>query len=334
MVVRLLLQVDIFEDIEKLTKEIHDLVKFLDPEVAEGLKLIPEWSLTSENLPFLREYSVVDSLPAPVELVIENFEVTATLGQHEIPVRIYRSTTLPKAAPVLIWMHGGGFVMGNVPKDDDLCIGMAQAGRCVVVSVDYRLAPEFPFPAAPEDCFAILEWVSSQPAELGVTPDRVAVGGVSAGGCLAASVALMTRDRNGPDLCHQFLFVPVTDDRLQSPSSLCIHDPRVWSRDKAVMAWQMYLGESHHGEPSPYAAPARANDLTGLPATTMFVEEYDLLHDEAVDYANRLEAAGVPVELKSYPGTFHAHFAFAPDAAKSKRTVSDMFNSVKRVFGA
>jgi acetyl esterase/lipase len=317
-----------------LTKEINDLVPFLDPEVADGLMLIPEWNLTSESLPFLREFSVVDSLPAPAEFVIENYEVAANLDQHKIPVRVYRSTALSAAAPVLIWMHGGGFVMGNVPKDDDLCIGMAQAGRCVVVSVDYRLAPDFPFPAAPEDCFAVLEWVSSQPAALGVRPERIAVGGISAGGCLAASVALMTRDRNGPDLCHQFLFAPVTDDRLQSASSLRIIDPRVWSRDKAVMSWQMYLGESHHGKPSPYAAPARARDLSGLPSTTIFVEEYDVLHDEAVDYANRLESAGISVELKSYPGTFHAHFAFAPDAAISKRTVTDMFNSVKRVFGA
>jgi acetyl esterase/lipase len=295
-----------------LTEEIYDLVPFLDPEVADGLKLIPEWSLTAESLTFLR--------------------VASTLDQHKIPVRIYRSTTLSEAAPVLIWMHGGGFVMGSVPKDDDLCIGMAQAGRCVVVSVDYRLAPDFPFPTAAEDCFAVLEWVDREPGVLGVTPDRIAVGGISAGGCLAASVALMSRDRNGPALCHQFLFVPVTDDRLQSTSSLRIHDPRVWSRNKAVMSWQMYLGEAHHGEPSPYAAPARAKNLIGLPATTMFVEEYDVLHDEAVDYAYRLEAAGILVELQNYPGTFHAHFSFVPDAEISKRTVADMFNSVKKVF--
>ena len=316
-----------------MIKEIHDLVPCLDPELAESLKSIPEWTLTTESLPFLREYAVAEPLVAPQGFVIDNYEVNGTPGNHKIPVRIYRPSVLTENAPVLIWMHGGGFVMGNVSNDDVLCLGMAQSGQCVVVSVDYRLAPESPFPAAPEDCFAVLEWVASEPVELGVKPHKIAVGGVSAGGCLAASVALMTRDRNGPSLCHQFLFIPVTDDRLKTPSSLRIRDLRVWDRDKAATSWQMYLGESHGGDPSSYAAPARTEDLTCLPPATVLVEEFDVLCDEAVNYANRLNDAGVPTELQIYPGTFHGHFAFAPDAAISKRTVEDIFTSVQRVFG-
>jgi acetyl esterase len=315
-----------------MNREIHDLTPHLDPELAVSLKDLPEWSLTAESLSILRQFSAVESMPCPPGVVIDNCKVPGPPDGSDIPVRIYRPATLGESAPVLIWMHGGGFVMGSVPADDPLCLGVALAAHCIVVSVDYRLAPEHPFPAALDDCFTVLEWVAKEPAELSVRPEKIAVAGLSAGGCLAAAVALMARDRNGPSLCHQFLLIPVTDDRLNTPSSYRIRDLRVWDRETAQMSWRMYLGENHNGETSPYAAPARADDLAGLPPATVLVEDLDLLRDEAVAYANRLNDFGITTELHVYPGTFHGHFGFAPAAAISKRTVDDIFSAIQKIF--
>jgi acetyl esterase/lipase len=315
-----------------MTNAIHDLTPNLDPELAEKLKAMPEWSLTPESLPFIREFSAVQAAPAPQEFVVDNCEVPSSKGQHKISVRIYRPLSLTVSFNVLVWMHGGGFVMGSVSQDDSLCLDMAKAGQCVVVSVDYRLAPEHPFPAAPDDCYDVLEWVASQPEVLGIQEDKVAVGGVSAGGCLAAAMAIMARDKNGPSLHHQLLVIPVTDDRLDTPSSQRIQDLRVWDRQAAIESWCMYLGTTDREATSPYAAPNRAKDLTGLPPATVLVEDCDVLRDEAVDYANRLNDAGVNTELHVYPRTFHGHFSFAPDAEISKRTYQDILASVQRAF--
>jgi acetyl esterase/lipase len=315
-----------------MTREIYDLILRLDPELAESLRAMPEWNLNSETLPIIREFSAVASVSAPLGCVIHDFEVMCSTGEHKVPVRIYMPSTLGERSSVLVWMHGGGFVMGNIQQDDVMCLDMARAAQCVVVSVGYRLAPEHPFPAAPEDCYTVLEWVAQSPPELKVQVEKIAVGGISAGGCLAAALALMTRDRKGPRLHHQFLIIPVTDDRLDTLSSRSILDLRVWDRHTADESWRMYLGTTDREDTPPYAAPNREKDLSGLPPATVLVEDLDVLRDEAIDYANRLHDAGVSTELHVYPGTFHGHFAFAPDAGISKRTVRDILSSVQRVF--
>jgi acetyl esterase/lipase len=316
---------------EKIQK-IYDLTPYLDTELAAGLEAIPEWCLSIESLPYLRQYNKAEAMSAPSGFVIDNYKIPRSGTDHQVPVRVYRPCGLDEGAPALIFIHGGGFVMGDVSGRDAFCLGMADHGQCAVVSVDYRLAPEHPFPAAFDDCYTTLEWLAQYPAETGLCPTKIAVCGISAGGGLAAALSLKSRDQKGPALIHQFLIIPDVDDRLVTASSHRIHDPRVWDRNTAEVSWQMYLGDSHGKEVSPYAAPARATDLSGLPPATVLVEDLDILRDEGVDYANRLNDAGVRTELHVYPGTFHGHFGVVPEAAVSQRIVNDIFSSVKRVF--
>jgi len=304
----------------------------VDLELVDELNEIPEWELSMESLPFLRDYRKTDALEAPEGFTISNYTVQGADTDHRVPVRVYRPVELDKEAPALIWIHGGGFVMGNISGSDLLCLGLAHHGQCSVVSVDYRLAPEHPFPAAVDDCYAVLEWLGGLREEADLNPSKIAVGGVSAGGGLAASLALRSRDQNGPALIHQFLIIPDVDDRLRTASSHRIHDPRVWDRNTAKVSWKMYLGDAHGADVSLYAAPARAADLSNLPPATVLVEDLDILRDEGVDFANRLNDAGVRTELHVYPGTFHGHFGMVPDAAISKRTIDDILASVQRVF--
>ena len=313
-------------------QKIFDLSPYVDKDLVDALEAIPEWSLSAESLPYLRDYDKVEAMSAPEGFVINNYKTTSSCDGHQVPVRVYRPAGLDKDAPALIFIHGGGFVMGDVSSRDPICLGLAHHGQCAVVSVDYRLAPEHPFPAGFDDCHAALEWLAREPLEAGLCPAKIAVCGISAGGGLAAALALKSRDQKGPALVHQFLIIPDVDDRLITASSHRIHDPRVWDRRTAEVSWQMYLGDSHGGDVSPYAAPARATDLSGLPPATVLVEDLDILRDEGVDYANRLNDAGVRTELHVYPGTFHGHFGVVPDAAISQRTVDDIFSAVKRVF--
>jgi acetyl esterase/lipase len=316
----------------KKIQKIFDLSPYVDKDLVEALEAIPEWSLSTESLPYLRDYKKVEAMSAPDGFVINNYKTINSTDAHRVPVRVYRPAGLEKEAPALIFIHGGGFVMGDVSSRDPICLGLAHHGQCAVISVDYRLAPEHPFPAGFDDCYAALEWLAKEPVEAGFCPTKIAVCGISAGGGLAAALALKARDQKGPALVHQFLIIPDVDDRLITASSHRIHDARVWDRSTAEASWKMYLGDSYGGDVSPYAAPARATDLSGLPPATVLVEDLDILRDEGVDYANRLNDAGVMTELHVYPGTFHGHFGVVPDAAISKRTVDDIFSSVKRVF--
>lgn len=315
-----------------MTQKIYDLTPHIDPELAGALEEIPAWELSVETLPYLRQFRMAEALPAPEGFIINNYSIPGSNPGFRVPVRVYKPAGLKADASALVWIHGGGFVMGNISSSDLLCLGLARHGQCAVVSVDYRLAPEHPFPAGFDDCYAALEWLAGNPVEANLNPSKIAVGGVSAGGGLAAAVALKSRDVKGPALEHQFLIIPDVDDRLTTASSHRIHDSRVWDRSTAEVSWRMYLGDSHDGNVSPYAAPARATDLSGLPPATVLVEDLDILRDEGIDYANRLNDAGVRTELHVYPGTFHGHFGMAPDAAVSRRTVDDILASVQRVF--
>jgi acetyl esterase/lipase len=214
---------------------------------------------------------------------------------------------------------------------DGWCQQVAADLDAVVVSVDYRLAPEHPFPAGIEDCYAALCWTAGQASALGIDPARIALAGQSAGGGLAAGTALMARDRGYPAPCFQLLEIPELDDRLDTPSMLAFQDTPLWNRPNAEWSWRHYLGPGHVGEPSPYAAPARAKDLAGLPPAYVSTMEFDPLRDEGILYALKLMQAGVPVELHSYPGTFHGS-GLLPGAAVSKRSAREALDALRRAL--
>jgi acetyl esterase/lipase len=215
-------------------------------------------------------------------------------------------------------------VMGSVTQDDDYCIALAAKLNIAVASVEYRLAPEHPFPAPIEDCYAGLCWLGAHAAELGLDAERIAIGGASAGGGLAAGLGLVARDRGEVNVCFQFLVYPMIDDRDTTPSSLSTTDPRVWNRRANQLGWAAYLsGRAGTEDISPYAAPARATDLAGLPPTYINVGDLDLFLDEDIAYAQRLLQAGVPTELHIYPGAFHGSDNMVSRSKLSRRWKDD-----------
>jgi acetyl esterase/lipase len=223
--------------------------------------------------------------------------------------------------------------MGDIEQDDRLMKQLAKRIGCVAASVEYRLAPEHPFPTPVEDCYAGLKWLSAHADELGVDQSRIAIGGPSGGGGLTAGLALLTRDRAEVPVAFQLLIYPMTDDRNVTPASYAITDPRVWHRESNRIAWKAYLGCDGGGEGvSPYAAASRATDLTRLPPTFISVGALDLFVDENIEYAQRLIQAGVPTELHVYPGAFHGFDSFAPSARVSKQFKADRDNALKRAL--
>jgi acetyl esterase/lipase len=273
-------------------------------------------------------------VPDTAGLTITDRTVPGPEGAPEVLARIYRPDVL--TAPVgILDVHGGGFILGDLETSHASSIAMARGVGAVVVSVDYRLAPENPFPAGLEDCYAALSWFSAHAAEFGVDPERIAIHGGSAGGGLCAALALLTRDRGGPSIAFQYLGIPELDDRLDTPSMTTFVDTPSWNRPAAIRSWDAYLGEGRRGtdDVSPYAAPARATDLSGLPSAYISAMQFDPLRDEDIAYATALLAAGVPVELHLFPGTFHGSSVFA-DAAVSKREAAERIAVLRKALGA
>ena len=203
---------------------------------------------------------------------------------------------------------------------------------CVILSTNYRLAPEAPFPAPVEDCYASLKWLVENSENLGIDKSHIAIGGGSAGGGLAAGLVIMTRDRGEIDIAFQLLIYPMLDDRNITPSSYNITDKRTWDREKNIYAWKAYLGDSaKDGNVSPYAAAARAEDLSGLPPAYIAVGELDLFLDESIEYAQRLLQAGVRTELHVYPGATHG-FDSVLTASVSKRLIAERDMAIKKAL--
>lgn len=226
-------------------------------------------------------------------------------GTSTVRVRLYVPRDRVKPAAAVIYFHGGAFVLGDLELEHPRCLEMAKETKAVVVAADYRLAPEYPFPAAITDCYAVYLWAIAEADELGIDASRIAVAGSSAGGALAAAVALMARDRGDPVPAFQSLLYPVIDDRMITPSMIHFVDIQGWNRINSEYMWTHYLGERNGKDVSPYAAPARACDLRGLPPGYVMTIDYDALRDEGINYAQSLLQAGVHVELHHYPETFH-----------------------------
>jgi acetyl esterase/lipase len=233
---------------------------------------------------------------------------------------VYAPRQLAAELPAVLWIHGGAFVLGTADQDEALCQHFVERLGSIVVSVDYRLAPEHPFPAALDDCYAALQWMKANAAELRVDASRIAVAGASSGGTLAAAVALLARDRGEIALAFQLLLYPCLDDRLASSSSMEFAAPgMIGDRDEVLQGWRAYLGDDPTREVPPYAAPARATDLGRLPPAYVMTGELDALRDEDIAYAMRLMDAGVRTELHVHPGAFHGFDKMVPTAAVSAR---------------
>jgi acetyl esterase len=286
----------------------------LDTELAAALDGLPHVGLADPVRARGAMAELASALARPVaddRVVVEDRTIPGPSGRHggapphgsQVRVRVYRPREAPGPAPVLVYFHGGGFVTGDLENEHARCLEFAGEDGIAVVSVGYRLAPEHPFPAGFEDCYAATAWAHEHAAEFGGDPERVAVGGGSAGGALAAAVALRARDEGGPPLVFQMLLYPVLDDRMDTPSMRAFTEPPLFNRTDVRHMWRHYLGG--RTDAPAYAAPARAADLAGLPRAYMLVAEYDPLRDEGLHYAHRLILAGVPTELHHVPGACH-----------------------------
>jgi acetyl esterase len=266
----------------------------------------------------------------PVEDVrrIDDYRVPVEGG--EITVRCY-SPAGPGPFPALVFFHGGGWVIGDLETHDGICRSLANAADCVVASVDYRLAPEHKYPVAAEDAFTATCWIAQQGGQLGVDTRRLAVGGDSAGGNLAAAVTLMSRDRGGPELALQILVYPVTDHQDDTPSYRDHADGYLLTRNAMRWFWDQYLRRREDGR-EPYASPLLAPSLDGLPAALVITAEYDPLRDEGEAYATRLREAGVAVTLTRYPGMIHGFFRMINLVDKARAARDEVAAALRKAF--
>jgi len=305
----------------------------LDPEAKAMLETL---SGGEEVDPFSLSHTLVREGFAAMSGLAEGPEVSKVEMREaigpagKIPVRIYSPAgDTPK--PGLVYFHGGGFVVCDLDSHDATCRELANGADCVVVSVDYRLAPEAKFPAAPEDCYAATQWVSRQAEQLGIDPARIAVAGDSAGGNLAAVVAMMSRDRGGPSLIHQLLIYPVTDNRFDTASYEANASGYFLSAKMMRWFWHHYLESETDGE-NPLASPLRARDLSGLPSATILTAEYDPLRDEGRAYARRLEEAGVATTHTDYPGVFHGFFGMTAQIPRAQHALEQTCAALRKAF--
>jgi acetyl esterase/lipase len=318
-----------------------------DPELSAAMAELPPELLRpmrAEEIPARREQLAQmnpasdDTLRRDGAVELEERQIPGPAGAPDLSVLILRPARgqggRGRALPGVYHTHGGGMVMGtNRSGADELALWVDEVG-VVAVSVEYRLAPEHPHPAPVEDCYAGLVWTGEHCDELGIDPARLIIAGASAGGGLAAGTALMARDRGGPALSHQMLMCPMLDDRGITPSSQELDGEGVWDRTSNLTGWTALLGAARGGpDVSPYAAPARAEDLTGLPATFIDVGSVETFRDEDIDYAARLSRAGISVEFHLWPGGFHGFDGLAPQTALAQAARATRLGYVRRAAG-
>jgi acetyl esterase/lipase len=289
----------------------------IHPELRSAARFVPRKLISPWTLPVLRRLT---GLQRPRTDDVEVLTLESGIG-----VRLYRPAGAAETTAALLWIHGGGYVIGSAAQDDLLCRRFVKELGITVAAVDYRLAPEHPYPAPLEDCYAALQWLAGLPA---VDGNRIAIGGASAGGGLAAALALWARDHDGVKPVFQVLVYPMIDDRSVG---LHLDDPghRLWNATSNRFGWTSYLG----GADPEVAVPARRADLAGLPPAWLGVGTLDLFHDEDLDYAERLRAAGVPCEVHVVPGAFHGFDGIAPKADITEAFFHSQCDSLRQSFG-
>ncbi|KFA88754.1 alpha/beta hydrolase [Archangium violaceum] len=292
------------------------------PDLQRAARFLPNVTANRPLLAmvrFLGRFRPAPRVPQDEAVAVEDVRVPGPAGAPPVRVRTYRPRKAQGPTPALLWIHGGGYIIGQPEQDDALCLDFARELGIVVVSVDYRLAPENPFPAPLEDCYAALRWLFAQAGTLGVLPERIAIGGASAGGGLTAALAQLAHDRKEVRPAFQLLVYPMLDDRTTTRTDIDGTSLRLWSQGSNVFGWRSYLGREPGGAEVPaHAVPARREDLSGLPPAWMGVGTCDLFHDEDIAYARRLEAAGVPCDVTVVPGAFHGFDVVTRDAGVAR----------------
>ena len=297
--------------------------QILDQLVAGGLAPLHTQTVAQARA-FMESMRGLHGPPTAVP-VVRDMAIPGAAGT--IPARFYRPIA-DGVLPLLAYFHGGGWVIGSLDTHDDVCRDLTAQSGCAVLSVDYRLAPEHRFPAAAEDCYAATRWAAANGATLGIDPARLAVGGDSAGGNLAAVTALMARDQHGPALRFQLLVYPVTCGRMDSPSMHENAEGYLLTRDAMIWFWDHYAPARADRE-RPHASPLRAADLRGLPPALVISAEFDPLRDEGEAYAKRLKDAGVPVTLHRYDGQIHGFVTMGALIDRARAAVAEAATALR-----
>lgn len=310
----------------------------LDPELAAIAPSLIDF-LNLDDIPATR--AMLAELQTQMAALAPTFDDVTTRDASapgpnkspDVPLRVYRPKGARGTLPAIYYIHGGGMVLGAAKDSDATGQMLASALKCLVVSPDYRLAPEHPYPAPMEDCYAGLKWLVSNAAELKADPTRIAVMGHSAGGGLAAGLCLLVRDRKEFSVAYQVLVYPMIDDTNVKSAKAAKHDCYVWSRANNLAGWKAYLGKRFGTDNVPiYAAPARAKNLKGLPPAYLCTGDMDLFLLEDVAYAHKLAAAGVSIELHVYPGAFHGFDSLAAPTAIAQRFNADILRALRRAL--
>ncbi len=313
----------------------------LDPEAKASLEKQAAMGLPAQHEVSPEEARAMSEssprMPGPEVASVSDVLVPGPHG--DVPVRVYvpAGGEVPASAgttglPVCVWFHGGGWVVGSIATNDPTCRALANAAGAIVVSVDYRLAPEHKFPVPFDDCYAAMEWAAANAGSFGGDGSRLAVAGSSAGGNLAAAVSLRARDEGGPRLAHQSLICPVVDTDLERPSYVENGDGYGLNYDTMVYFLQCYVS-SEADASNPYVAPMAADDLSGLPSAFVLTCEFDPLRDEGEAYAERLREAGVPTSLSRYDGQIHALFNAGVPFTRTWDAIDEAATELRKAFG-
>lgn len=296
-------------------QDLLSAINAMPPPNTEGQSVTEQRAVANESM--MQMFIALAEPPIDIAEVCDHV-VDGPYGQ--IPVRIYRNEE--GVLPCYVNIHGGAWWLGDLDQMDGICRLIATHAQCVVVSVDYRLAPEHKFPIPLEECYYVTQWCAANPPELNIDVAKIAVGGSSAGGNLAAGVTLLARDRGGPAIMFQWLDIPATDSRMSTPSYTDNGEGYFLTTEGMQQGWDFYCDEEDKS--NPYASPMHADDLLGLPPAFISTMEYDPLRDEGEAYGQRLQAAGVACEIKRYDGMIHGSLMLTAAVPEAKQAVLDI----------